>query len=73
MKTELRKRRYEDPGKIAMEYAVIGDKDAAFRWLDKSVEERAGAVQNIRTWREFDNLRSDPRYKAILIKMGLPQ
>jgi Tfp pilus assembly protein PilF len=73
MKTELRKRRYEDPGKIAMEYAVIGDKDAAFLWLDKSVEEQAGATQNIRTWREFDNLRSDPRYKAILIKMGLPQ
>jgi len=72
LKTELRKRRYEDPGKIAMECAVIADKDAAFRWLDKSVEERSGAVQNIRTWREFDNLRSDPRYKAILIKMGLP-
>jgi len=56
-----------------MECAVIGDKDASFGWLDKSVEERAGAVQNIRRWREFDNLRSDPRYQAILIKMALPQ
>jgi len=73
MKIDLRKRRYEDPAKIAIEYALIGDKDAAFQWLDKAVVEKSGYVQNIRAWREFDNLRSDPRYRAILIKMGLPQ
>ena len=73
MKIDLSKRRYEDPANIAIVYALIGDKDDAFHWLDKAVAEKSGYVQNIRAWPEFDNLRSDPRFKAILIKMGLPQ
>jgi eukaryotic-like serine/threonine-protein kinase len=72
MRTDLRKRRYEDPTNIAVEYANIGEKDEAFKWLDKALEERAAGIQNIRTWRGYDNLRSDPRYKEILIKMDLP-
>jgi serine/threonine protein kinase/Tfp pilus assembly protein PilF len=72
LRMELRKRRYEDPDNIAIEYAFIGDKDSAFHWLDIALEERAAGIQNIRTWRGFDNLRSDPRYKEILIKMNLP-
>jgi len=72
MRTALRKRRYEDASNIAMEYALLGDKDGAFHWLDKALEERAGGIQNIKTWRLFDNLRSDPRYKEILVKMDLP-
>jgi hypothetical protein len=39
----------------------------------KAVAEKSGYIQNIRTWREFDNLRSDPRFKAILVNMELSQ
>jgi len=72
MRIALRKRRYEDASNIAMEYALLGNRDGAFQWLDKAVEERAGGIQNIRTFRFFDSLRSDSRYKEILIKMNLP-
>jgi tetratricopeptide (TPR) repeat protein len=72
---ELRKKladhRYVDPTDIAYDYAVIGDKDHAFEWLDKAAAEKAGGLQPIKAAPEVDSLRSDPRYLALLKRIGV--
>jgi eukaryotic-like serine/threonine-protein kinase len=56
----------------AAEYAMLGDKDAAFEALDKAFVSRAGVVDTYVDPR-LDNLRSDPRYADLLRRIGFPQ
>jgi hypothetical protein len=49
----------------------LGEKDKAFEWLTKAYEEHAGQLVCIRVDPWIKNLRSDPRYKELLKKMGL--
>ena len=56
--------------RIAMVYAGLGDKDKAFEWLDKATSERAYDMIMIRVEPRFRTLRPDPRFKALLKKMG---
>jgi len=69
----LSKRRYVDPAWIAFIYADLGDKDEAFAWLDKAYSEKSDLVGYIKTIGDLDFLHSDPRYAALLKKMGLPE
>jgi eukaryotic-like serine/threonine-protein kinase len=68
---ELSKRRYEDPGRIGFIYAKAGDKDQAFAWLEKSLQEKSDASQYLKTSHMADPLRSDPRYEEMIKRMGL--
>ncbi len=53
-------------------YALLGDKNAAFDALNRSVD--AGQrVDEIDLDPDFDNLHSDPRFSALLRRIGLPQ
>ncbi len=58
---------------IAAVYANRNDLDKAFAWLDRAYQVHDGWVP----WLPWDplliNLRDDPRYKALLRKMNLPQ
>ena len=45
LRERLAKRRYVDPGVIAFDYALIGDKEQAFAWLEKAYAEKAGILQ----------------------------
>ncbi len=60
------------PYGAACDYAMLGEKDAAFAAL-----EQATAVGNhLDTFKldpALDNIRSDPRYADLLRRMGLPQ
>ena len=73
LRERLAKGRYVDPGYIALDYALIGDKDQAFAWLDKGYAEKAGSLQYLKTAHPLDALRSDPRFVNLLKRMGLPQ
>ena len=73
MELQLAKRRYVDPANIGYEYAVLGDKDEAFVWLDKAYAEKSYGIQFIKVAKHAEGLRSDPRYAALLKKMGLSQ
>ena len=44
----------------------------AFEWLDKAVEAREWQVPLLKASPMFDRLRSDPRYPALLARVGLP-
>ncbi|MFO7656668.1 MAG: hypothetical protein R6W78_06340, partial [Bacteroidales bacterium] len=56
------------PGYFAEYYAFIGDKEKAFYWLEKVVEEDCTFSPNNIFYKE---LFSDPRFKAIIEKMGM--
>jgi adenylate cyclase len=59
------------PDRIALVYAGLGDKDRAFEWLGKAVDERAYDMVMLKVEPRFAPLRSDPRFGALLKRMGL--
>lgn len=69
---EKSKRIYVSAYDIAAVYMGLGEKDQAFEWLSKALEERSGFLVYIKCDRRFDGLRSDPRYEALLKRIGLP-
>lgn len=64
--------RYVPPFGIAVAYAGLGDTDAAFHWLEQAITERAATMDTIAISIAFTSLHSDPRWAALLRRMGLP-
>jgi eukaryotic-like serine/threonine-protein kinase len=56
--------RYVRPGQIAIIYASLGDREAAFRWLDRAIEARDNSsLVWSRLWDPgWDPVRADPRF-----------
>ena len=52
-------------------YAALGDKDRAFEWLGKAVDDRSSTVSRLKVFWGYDSLRSDPRFQALLRRIGL--
>jgi serine/threonine protein kinase len=67
----LAKQRYVSPYNFAIIYTGLGDKDRAFEWLTKCVEQRILIIFHLKSRPLFDSLRSDPRYPVLLRKMNL--
>ena len=61
-----------EPSTVAECYALLGDKDHAFAWLDKAYEQRVG-LSFIKVNPAWDSIRSDPRYADLLRRVGMPQ
>jgi TolB-like protein len=61
------------PSEIARVYAFRGEKDRAFEWLNRAYELRDEDLYLIKDDPLFKNLDGDPRYKAFLQKMNLPE
>ncbi len=54
-------------------YAILGQKKEALNWLEKAYENPAPGFASINNFPDFDNLRSDQRFQAIIKKMGLSE
>ena len=54
-------------------YAALGEKDKAFELLDKMYEHRNGRLIWLKVEAGCDPLRSDPRFAAVVRRVGLPQ
>ncbi len=61
------------PETIAGVYAMQGNSNGAFEWLDRALEERDPGIFAIKGDPSLDSLRGDPRYKVLLRKMKLPE
>lgn len=62
------------PYLVATVYAGLGDKDLAFQFLEKAYRKKTLEISwYIKADVRIDNLRADPRYLALLRKMGLEQ
>lgn len=62
-----------DPFGIAGVYAWRGEKDKAFEWAERAYRERDISLSWLKIDLDFNRLRGDPRYKALLRKMNLPE
>jgi eukaryotic-like serine/threonine-protein kinase len=69
---QMSSRQYVSPYSIALVYVGLGDKDEAFRWLDKAYEERSVRLINIAVHPRFAVLRDDPRFAALVRRIGVP-
>ena len=58
---------------IACLHLGLGDDDAMFEWLARSVEERDALIPWLAFMPAFDRVRPDPRFQAILARVGLAQ
>jgi TolB-like protein/Flp pilus assembly protein TadD len=58
---------------LAQLYAFRGERDQAFAWLARSYQQRETDCGAMKLDPLLKNLRSDPRYKAFLRKMNLPE
>jgi serine/threonine-protein kinase len=57
---------------IAQMYAYRSEKDSAFAWLDRAYGQRDQGLNDTKVDPMLANLRGDPRYAALLIKLKLP-
>lgn len=60
------------PFLVALVYVGLGETDRAFEWLDKAIQARAWQSPMIKANPVFDGIRSDPRFPALLRRIGLP-
>lgn len=65
------KKRYIPATYFGMLYAGLGDWEQALDWLEKAYEERADGLTWINVEPMFDGLRQQPRFQALVKKMGL--
>jgi len=56
---------------IAEAHAYRGETDFAFHWLDRAYRQHDSGMFEVRTDPLLQNLRKDPRYQAVLVKMKL--
>ena len=56
---------------IACDYAMLGDNDQAFHWLEQAHEDRTFYMPWVGVQFRLYNLHSDPRFKTLLKNMGL--
>jgi hypothetical protein len=55
----------------ALIYFVLGDRDRGFEQLERACEERDESLGELKIDPFFDEVRSDPRFTALLKKIGL--
>lgn len=63
---------YVSPAEMAILYAALGDKEAAFASLEKGFSEHDLQLQFLKVDPAFDLLRDDPRYTDLLGRLGFP-
>jgi tetratricopeptide (TPR) repeat protein len=73
MLEEQSKRHYVSPIFIAMDFALLDERDQAFAWLDKAYEERSSWLLELKLDPVWDNLRTDARFQEQVRRIGLPQ
>ncbi len=69
---ELSNEQIVDPIFFAFIYDGLGEKEKAFSWLTKGVEEGSGQIIYLKAFGNlhFKDLSSDPRYDELLRKVG---
>jgi tetratricopeptide (TPR) repeat protein len=64
--------RYVTPYGIALIHASLGEKDQAFHWLDKAVQDRSHWLVWLRLDPRWNQIRSDLRFQELVRQIGFP-
>jgi adenylate cyclase len=59
------------PDAVAVAYGWLGDKDEAFRWLERDFAAHDFYLVFLKVDPAFDPLRNDPRFASLLRRIGL--
>jgi TolB-like protein/DNA-binding winged helix-turn-helix (wHTH) protein/Flp pilus assembly protein TadD len=62
---------YQFSSELAVIYTTLGDKTRAIAWLERGYQDRFNPGVLLRP--SFDPLRSDPRFKDLVQRIGLPR
>lgn len=68
---KLSTQRYVSAVDIASIYASLGDTDNALAWLDRALQQRSSMLGFLAQNPAFDGLHGDPRFAAIVDRVGL--
>jgi len=68
---KLAKKKYHSPYGLALIYIELNEKDKALDFMEKAYEEHDHWLYQIKVIESVDSLRSEPRFKTLLKKMGL--
>jgi pentatricopeptide repeat protein len=68
----IQEHRYVSPYFFALAYTGCGQKDLAFKWFEKALDDRSGWLANLNVEPGLDPIRSDPRFHALVRRVGLP-
>lgn len=68
---ERQKQKYVSPYTVAAIYAGLGEKDQAFKWLEKAYNERDIWLMNLRVDPVLKSLRSERRFTELLRRLDL--
>jgi tetratricopeptide (TPR) repeat protein len=69
----LAKESYVSPFNMATIHIGLGEVDEAFVWLEKAFVQRSRSMAWLNVAREYDGIREDFRYKALVRRVGLPE
>ena len=61
------------PTNIAVSYALAGDRNKAFEYLEKAFAEQDSELMACIRFPAFDLLHADPRYADLMRRLGLPE
>jgi TolB-like protein/tetratricopeptide (TPR) repeat protein len=67
---KLSKERHVSPYSIALVYVGLGERDHALEWLERAYAERSPQLVVLKVEPRLDGIRSDPRFGALMAKMG---
>jgi hypothetical protein len=62
---------YVPAGAFVNAYLGLGENDQAFAALDQAYKEQSNILQFLKVHPYFDPLRSDPRFAALVLRVGL--
>ncbi|HXF59716.1 MAG TPA: protein kinase [Candidatus Saccharimonadales bacterium] len=62
----------KDKIRVAMIYLRLGDREKAYRYLEQAYAEHSGDMIFLNIEPCFDSIREDPRFKAIIRRVGFP-
>jgi TolB-like protein len=68
---ERSEKEFASPYYMAVLCFALGKNDLGFKWLEKGYEEHDGWLMNMKVDFLLDDVRDDPRFSALLKKMGL--
>ena len=63
---------YVAPWRVAGLYALAGESDRAFQWLERAYDVRDPNMPHLAVVPHFDSLHDDPRFQDLLRRMNLP-
>jgi len=65
-------RSMQAPSSISLLYVALGDRSEALDWLERAYRMRDGNLVLLRVWPQWDPLRNEPRFQAVLRGMNFP-